>query len=322
MNILITGACGFIGFNFCLNLLKNKKSNNIIGIDNLNNYYSVKLKLERLKILKTYKNFTFKKIDISNNKKIYNLFKKNKFNVVYNFAAQASVRYSLLNPKLYIKSNIVGFFNILEASKEFKPKKIIYASSSSIYGENKNFPLSETEILKPKNIYSFTKKNNEEMAEIYSKNYNLNLIGLRFFTIYGEWGRPDMMILKYIEASLNKKIFYLNNYGNHTRDFTYIKDVINIMNKLFSLKTKKNHEIFNICSNKPIKLNKIIQSLNVLTNIPKIKKIKFQKADVLKTHGSNKKITRLLKIKKFTNIDEGLSNTFYWYKKFLKKIKI
>ena len=186
-----------------------------------------------------------------------------------------------------------------------------------MYGDSKVFPLSEKNIIVPKNIYGLTKKFNEELAEIYSNFYNMKFVGLRFFTIYGEWGRPDMMILKYIKASIEKKIFYLNNYGNHTRDFTYIGDVVRIMQKLMYLKNKKNHEIFNICSNRPIKLFKVVNFLNKLTSAPKIKKVGFQKADVLKMHGSNKKIKKFLKFKKFTDIDKGLFNTFVWYKNYL-----
>jgi len=318
MKILVTGCCGFIGFNFAENILKKRKKVKIVGIDNLDSYYSIKLKKNRLKLLLKYKNFNFVKLDLENYKLLEKIFKKNKFDNVVHLAAQAGVRYSIINPKKYIKSNVNGFFNIIELARHAKVKKIFYASSSSVYGDSKTFPLSEKNIINPKNVYGLTKKFNEEIAEIFSIFYNIKFVGFRFFTVFGEWGRPDMMILKYIEASIKNKIFYLNNYGNHTRDFTYIKDTTNIMEKLLNFKTKKNHEIFNICSNKPIKLNKIIQSLNTLTKPPKIKKTKFQKADVLKTHGSNKKITQLLNIKNFTNIDIGLSRTFYWYEKFLK----
>ena len=317
MKILITGCCGFIGFNFTNFLAKSNKKIKIVGIDNLNNYYSINLKKKRLKILSKYKNFNFFKLDLEKFKLLNKIFKKNKFDYIFHLAAQAGVRYSVDHPKVYVKSNVNGFFNIIELSRNTRIKKIFYASSSSVYGNSKIFPLNEKSIITPKNLYGLTKKFNEELAEIYSNFYNMKFVGLRFFTIYGEWGRPDMMILKYIKASIKKKIFYLNNYGNHTRDFTYIGDVVKIMQKLIHLKIKKNHEIFNICSNRPIKLFKVVNFLNSLTSTPKIKKVGFQKADVLKTHGSNKKIKKLLNFKKFTDIDKGLFNTFVWYKNYL-----
>ena len=318
MKILITGCCGFIGFNFANFLAKSNKKIKIVGIDNLDNYYSINLKKDRLKILSKYKNFNFFKFDLENFELLNKIFKKNKFDYIFHLAAQAGVRYSIINPKKYIKSNVNGFFNIIELSRHNKIKKIFYASSSSVYGDSKIFPLHEKNIINPKNLYGLTKKFNEELAEIFSNYYNMKFIGLRFFTVYGEWGRPDMMLLKYIEASIKKKIFYLYNYGNHTRDFTYIDDVVKILNKIIYLKIKKNHEIFNISSNRPIKLIKVLNFLNSLTNKPRIKKIKFQKADVLKTHGLNKKIIKFSKFKKFTNLNKGLFNTFTWYSNYLR----
>ena len=269
-----------------------------------------------MKELVRNRNFVFYTVDINQNKKLIKLYEKYHFNYVFHFAAQAGVRYSLMNPRSYVENNISGFFNVLNLSIKFKVVRLFYASSSSAYGELNKFPLKENYSLKPKNIYGLSKKINEEMANVLLQKNKTQCIGLRFFTVYGEWGRPDMMILKYIEASIKKKIFYLYNYGNHTRDFTYIGDVIKIMDKLIRLKIKQNHEIFNICSNRPIKIIKIINSLNDLTNTPIIKKIAFQKADVLKTHGSNKKITKFLKFSKFTNINKGLFNTFRWYKNY------
>ena len=185
MKILITGCAGFIGFHLCNAILKKQKKIKIIGIDNLNNYYSVSYKKHRLKILKKFKNFNFIKQDICDYKKLQKIFKNNKFDLIINLAAQAGVRYSISNPKEYINSNILGFFNLAELSRIYKIKKIIYASSSSVYGEKKQFPLKENNSVHPKNIYSLSKKNNEEIAEIYSSYYNLKFIGLRFFTIYG-----------------------------------------------------------------------------------------------------------------------------------------
>ena len=317
MKILVTGVCGFIGFNFANFLLK--KNYKIYGIDNINNYYSVKLKNDRLTILKKNKNFTFFKADIKNHKKLKNIFNKTKFDIVIHLAAQAGVRYSIKEPRKYIENNIDGFFNVIDLCRNNNIKKIIYASSSSVYGDNKNFPLKENQVLKPKNLYASTKANNEETAEIFSRFYGLNIIGLRFFTVYGEWGRPDMLMMKYLKSNLNKnKKFYLYNYGNHFRDFTYIQDVNNIISRLIK-KEFKNHQIFNICSNKPIKITNIIKTINELTGIKcKIFKTSLQKADILKTHGDNIKIRKYLNYNKFYNIKNGIFNLVNWYKSYNK----
>ena len=315
MKILITGVAGFIGFNFANFLLSKNKNIKIIGIDNLNNYYSVKLKKKRLNKLKIYNKFKFYKIDISNFKSLNQLFNKEKIDVIFNLAAQAGVRYSMLHPKKYNDYNINGFFNIIELSRIYKIKKIFYASSSSIYGDTKSFPLKENLELYPKNIYALSKKINEEMAELYSDLYKIKMTGLRFFTVYGEWGRPDMFIMKYIMASINNKIFNLNNHGYHFRDFTYIEDVNNILYLMLKKKTKKNHDVFNICSSSPQKITNIIKTLNKYFIKPRIKKLPLQKADILKTHGSNKKVKRVLGFSKFTKINDGLEKISIWVKK-------
>ena len=204
MKILITGAAGFIGFNLCKYLLE-KTNFNILGIDNLNDYYDVSLKKKRLKYLNSYKKFKFKKIDITRSFSLEKIFKKYKFDFVYNLAAQAGVRYSINHPRKYIDANILGFFNIIDYCKKYNVKRLFYASSSSVYGESKKFPLKETENITPKNIYGLSKKINEEISFIYNQFYNLKLTGLRFFTVYGEWGRPDMMMLKFIDSYFKKK---------------------------------------------------------------------------------------------------------------------
>ena len=317
MQILITGAAGFIGFNLSKYLLK--KNVKVIGVDNINNYYSKSLKLDRIRELKKLKKFNFKKIDIRNKKKLSFFFKKKKIDVIIHLAAQAGVRYSLINPTEFVQNNILGFYNIINLAKKKNIKKIFYASSSSVYGESNNFPLKENQIINPKNIYSLSKKNNEEMAEIFSKQFNINLVGLRFFTIYGEWGRPDMFLMKYLKSSFDrKKKFYLNNFGNHTRDFTYIIDACEIIGKLlFSKKKQLKNQILNICSNNPVKLLSIISELNRLTTKkPKIYRRKLQEADVIKTHGSNKKVLSIIGNKKFIPIKNGLLNTLNWFKQY------
>ena len=320
MQILITGAAGFIGFNLSKYLLENSKFK-IFGVDNFNTYYSKSLKKDRIKELKKFRNFRFEKIDISNKKKLDIFFKKKKVSLIINLAAQAGVRYSLVKPTEYVDNNVLGFYNIISAANKFKVKRIIYASSSSVYGDSVIFPLSEKQKIKPKNIYALSKKINEEMADVFSEQFKIYFVGLRFFTVYGEWGRPDMFMMKYLESSFNSsKKFYLNNFGNHTRDFTYIQDVCKILEKLILRNKKKfNNEIFNICSNNPIKLTNVMKEINYLTKRkPKIYKRGLQAADVVKTHGSNKKILKIIGNFKFTKINVGLDNTIRWFKKYHK----
>ena len=318
--ILITGVAGFIGFSLAKELLKNKKFS-LIGIDNFDNYYSVKLKKERIKHLKKFQNFRFYKTDISNFSSVDNLFRKNRFIKVFNFAAQAGVRYSIKNPKSYLKNNINGFFNILECCRIKPPKTIYYASSSSVYGDLKKYPANEKILGSQKNAYSLSKKFNEDLAEVYSKIYNLKLVGLRFFTVYGEWGRPDMFYLNYFKSMVLKKTIKIFNHGNHYRDFTYIKDVIEILCKLMKKNLKSQHEVFNICSNNPINLMKFIHLMNDIgCKKTKIKKIKLQKADVIKTHGDNSKLLRFIKKNEFYSVKQGLKNTYEWFLKYKKII--
>ena len=318
MKILITGAAGFIGFKFSEFLLK--KNYHVFGIDNLNNYYSRSLKINRVKELNNFKNFKFYKIDINSKKKLKSFFKRRKISLIINLAAQAGVRYSLKKPSEFVDNNILGFYNIIEVAKNFNIKKIIYASSSSIYGDSKFFPLKENQLIAPKNIYGLSKKINEQMANVFSEQYKICFIGLRFFTVYGEWGRPDMFMMKYLSSSYFKsKKFYLNNYGNHTRDFTYIGDVCKILKFFISYKKVNKNMVYNICSNKPIHLSKIMNIINGLTlKKPKIIKRSLQKADIIKTHGDNKKIRTLTKFKNFTKIEKGLEKTIEWFRNYYK----
>jgi UDP-glucuronate 4-epimerase len=314
MKILITGCCGFIGFNFANFLTKTDKKIDVVGIDNFDDYYSIGYKKKRLNELVKNHNFTFYKVDINQNKKLIKLYKKYHFNYVFHFAAQAGVRYSLINPKSYIKNNISGFFNVLNLSTKFKVKRFFYASSSSVYGDIAKFPLKESYDLRPKNIYGLSKKINEEMVKVLLQKNKTLYIGLRFFTVYGEWGRPDMFIMKYLDATYDKsKVFYLNNYGHHFRDFTYIHDVCKILKKLIYSKLNRKHLIVNVCSNKSLKLTNVIK--------PKIKKRSLQKADIFKTHGDNSLIKKITGIKQFTDISNGIRNTVEWFVNNKKKIK-
>ena len=235
--ILITGVAGFIGFSLAKRIIDSKKYD-VIGIDNLNSYYIKKLKLKRLSILKKQK-LKFYKIDLMEKNKLNNLFKKYNFDIIFNFAAQAGVRYSFENPKSYTDSNIIGFINLIEVAKNFQIDKFIFASSSSIYGDQKPFPKTENSDVNPINLYSLSKLANEQFANSISKKMNTKMIGLRFFTIYGPWGRPDMMILKYLISAYKKLSFPLFNNGDHFRDFTYIDDAINLCISLIDKKIKK-----------------------------------------------------------------------------------
>jgi UDP-glucuronate 4-epimerase len=310
MKILITGSSGFIGFSVAKTFLE--KGITVIGIDNFDPYYSVKLKKLRNDQLKKYKNYTFINADITNKvtlkKKISNI----KIDYLFHFAAQPGVRYSLVNPEKYLNTNVKGFVNIIDQVNKVRLKKVIYASSSSVYGDQNFFPTHEFANLNAKNPYGITKVINEELALIYSKIFNIPFVGLRFFTVYGEWGRPDMFIIKLLNSITKNKIFYLNKSGNHYRDFTYINDVNQICEKLIKIKIFA-HEVFNICSSDFLNIKKLSQDIKKIFPKAKISNIGANKADVYKTFGSNNKIRKFLKIKKFTKISIGLKNTINWY---------
>jgi len=313
MKILVTGSAGFIGFS--VSKFFSERKIKVIGIDNLDDYYSTIYKKKRISLLNKHKNFKFIKVDISDKKKLFSKLKNEKISHIFHFAAQAGVRYSLLRPEKYIKTNLLGFDNIIQIGKSKKIRKLIYASSSSVYGDNKKYPLKENSFLNPKNIYGMSKKYNEEIAEFYSKLYNIEMIGLRLFTVFGEWGRPDMLINKYLSCSYKNKIFELNNNGNHFRDFTYIGDLVKIIYKLYTLKIKSNHEIFNICSGKSKKITLVIKFFNNVLEKPKIILKPLQNADIIKTHGSNIKLKKKIKNIKFTNFFLALDRTNNWFRK-------
>jgi len=324
MNILVTGCAGFIGYNLSLRLLK-KRNAKIFGIDNLINYYDPKLKKDRLKILKSKKNFYFKKIDICDSNVIDKYFKKNKITYVVNLAAQAGVRYSIENPRKYLESNVIGFFNILENSKKYKIKHLVYASTSSVYGDNDNFPLKEEyNTDKPISFYAATKKSNEVMAYSYSYIYKLQTTGLRFFTVYGPYGRPDMSLFKFTKSIINSSPLNLFNRGNHERDFTYIDDVVEAINKsLFRKKVNKiPFEIFNIGSNAPVHLKKFLNSIEKYLNKKAIINLAdFQLGDIKKTHASIKKLEKQTNFRIKTSINEGIEKFIKWYNTYYSEKK-
>lgn len=318
MNILVTGSCGFIGFHLIKHLCSIKK-NKIFGIDNLNSYYDVKLKKDRLKILKEKKNFSFVKLDISNFKSVKDFFKKKKLNTVIHLAAQAGVRHSITNPEDYINSNLIGFYNIIENSRIFKVKKFLYASTSSVYGDSKKFPLNETKKTdKPKSFYAASKKSNELLAHSYFETHGFKSIGMRFFTVYGPYGRPDMALYKFTKSILEKKEIDLYNKGNHIRDFTYISDVVESVSKL----AKINHnsaEIINISGSDPQPLKKFLKLIEKYLKVKaKIKYEEMQLGDVYKTHGDNSKLKKYINFSPKVSIEEGILNFVNWYKNYFK----
>lgn len=309
---LITGAAGFIGFHTSLNLLK--KGKRVIGIDNLNNYYLPKIKKDRLKILTKHSNFKFHKIDIINLKKLEKIFYKSSITTIINLAAQAGVAYSLTNPKKYFLTNSLGFFNICLIAKKYNIRKVLFASSSSVYGDNQNLPVKENYELNPLSYYAITKQNNEQTAKFFSTISKTKYIGLRFFSVYGLYGRPDMIIYKLISSFKNKKNFYLNNFGEHKRDFTHVDDVMKIINRLLNKNLKNNYDIFNICSSKPISLKRIIQIFKKNKILPKIKLRGFQQGDIKDAFGSNRKISNIIKIK-FKNFEKSINEIINFEKK-------
>ncbi len=318
MKILVTGCAGFIGFHLTQDLLE-KSNYEIVGIDNLNSYYDVKLKKLRLQVLKNYKsNFKFKKIDLNNNKSLDKLFKSCKFDYVVHLAAQAGVRYSITNPDAYIDSNISGFFNIINFSKQFKIKHFIFASTSSVYGVAKNFPVNEeSDTDKPLTLYAATKKTNEVIAHSFANIYKLPSTALRFFTVYGPFGRPDMAFFKFADSiSKNKRIDLYNN-GKHYRDFTYVKDITASIIKLIKKQPNKNipFSIFNIGNGESIYLKDAIKIIEKkLGKKALIKNLPLQKGDVIKSHSDINKLKKFINYKPKTNIKKGLDKFIEWYK--------
>ncbi len=309
--ILVTGCAGFIGMHICRELLND--GHIILGIDNLNNYYDQSLKLSRLKILQGHKNFYFKKIDITNFAMLNDYIKTNNPEKIVNLAAQAGVRYSIENPNLYIQSNIAGFMNLLEVCRLNKINGLIYASSSSVYGLNHKIPFKEnSKIDNPSSIYAVTKITNELMAKSYYNLYGLKSTGLRFFTVYGPWGRPDMAYFIFTKNIIENRSIELFNSGNMFRDFTYIDDIIPGLKAAIT----KNYdcEIFNLGNNQPEKVTKIIKVIESSLNKKAIVNLRLmQLGDVDRTYADISKAQRMLSFKPTTNIEEGISKFVKWY---------
>ena len=332
MKILVTGAAGFIGYHLVKSLVE--ANHEVIGLDNINDYYSTNLKFDRLNELginkdsakdflslngsNLFQNFKFIRMNLEDRENLPKLFKEQKFDVVCNLAAQAGVRYSIENPETYIDSNIVGFLNVLQCCRNYNIKKLVYASSSSVYGDNKKTPFEEIDNTdKPISLYAASKKSNELMAHTYSHLFKLNTIGLRFFTVYGSWGRPDMAYYLFADAITKDEAIKVFNNGDLSRDFTHIEDiVIGVKSALLSDSSTKNfYELYNIGNNKPVVLTKFIETIEKYLDKKAIKKmLPMQDGDVKKTWASISKITKDYNFQNKVSLDKGIEEFINWYK--------
>jgi len=335
MKILVTGSAGFIGSALSISLLE--RGHKVVGVDNHNDYYDPKLKQARLARHADHPNYTHLRINIEDRESIADLFKKHKFETVVNLAAQAGVRYSIDNPTAYIDTNLVGFANILESSRQNKIRHLVYASSSSVYGLNTKQPFSTHESTNhPVSLYAATKKSNELMAHSYSHLYNLPTTGLRFFTVYGPYDRPDMALQKFAKAIMNGKPISVFNYGKHRRDFTYIDDIvegiIRVLDKPASINTNWNgkipdpatssapYRIYNIGNNKPVELMDYIEALEIsLGKTTEKILLPLQPGDVPDTYADVNDLVEYFDYKPSTSVKEGIENFALWYKEYFNE---
>ena len=324
--ILITGSAGFIGFHLANRLLL--EGYTVVGLDNLNNYYDVDLKKSRLSLLNEHKNFSFVHASLEDKTSIEKVFHEHDISTVINLAAQAGVRYSLENPDAYISSNIVGFLNILEACRHNDVQHLIYASSSSVYGANTKMPFSvQDHVDHPISLYAATKKANELMAHTYSYLYGLPTTGLRFFTVYGPWGRPDMALFKFTNAILKGETIKVFNDGNMKRDFTYIDDIVEGIIRLIHKKPEGNksklhssdapYKVYNIGNNQPVELMKFIEVLEEKLGMKAAKEfLPLQAGDVPETYADVYDLMRDVGFKPKTKIEDGIERFVHWYKEY------
>ena len=316
MKYLITGSAGFIGYHlsrrFC------EEGIEVTGVDNVNSYYDLKLKEDRLDNLKKYKNFKFIKSDLADKEELIKIFEKGKIENVINLAAQPGVRYSITNPDVSIRSNIIAFFNLLECCKDFKVKSLIYASSSSVYGNNQKVPSSvKDNVDHPVSLYAATKKANELMAYTYFHLYNIPMTGLRFFTVYGPWGRPDMAYYKFALNIMNGNPIDVYNNGDMERDFTYIDDVIESIYRLAKKDIVNDYKLFNIGGEHPVNLLYFIETLEKALG-KKAEKIfkEMQPGDVKKTFADSSELAAYTGYKPGTRIEEGIGLFVKWFKQY------
>ena len=338
MKILVTGSAGFIGYHLANRLLQ--EGHEVVGLDNLNHYYDVRLKLDRLKelgvdiyeiamgkniIKSAVLNFKFIKLDLKDDASLMDLFKNENFEIVFNLAAQAGVRYSIEKPKTYVDSNLVGFANLLEACRKYPVKHLIYASSSSVYGDSKTSPFKTSDVVdKPISLYAATKKCNELMAHTYSHLFKIKTTGIRFFTVYGEWGRPDMATMLFAKAITNGQAIKVFNNGNMSRDFTYVGDIVEGLNEIMmkSLNTserKKDYKIYNIGNSRPVKLLDFITIMEESLGMQAIKEMHpMQPGDVRDTYADVSDLINDFGYEPKTTIREGLKNFSDWYMSYYK----
>ena len=321
--ILVTGGAGFIGYHLSKQLLEYDCT--VIGYDNLNDYYEVQLKYDRLKDLEGREGYTFIKGDLADKETLGKLFQEYSFDIVVNLGAQAGVRYSIDNPDAYMSSNMVGFYNILECCRHYPVEHLVYASSSSVYGANKKVPFSvEDKVDYPVSLYAATKKSNELMAHCYSKLYGIPATGLRFFTVYGPFGRPDMAYFKFAKKIMNGETIQIYNNGDMMRDFTYIDDIVkgiaNILpNPPEEIETGAKYKVYNIGNNKPEKLMDYIQTLEKhLGREAKKEFLPMQPGDVYQTYADLSDLMHNFNFKPSTSIDEGLSKFVTWFKEYYR----
>jgi len=315
-SVLVTGAAGFIGFHLSRRLLDTGE--NVIGIDNMNKYYDVSLKRSRLEILKSYKKFTFYQEDIQALPALKNIFIEHRPDIICNLAAQAGVRYSLKDPFSYQKSNLEGFLNLLELGREFKVKNLVYASSSSVYGNNKKVPFSvDDRVDTPVSLYAATKKANELMAHAYSHLYRIPCTGLRFFTVYGPWGRPDMALFLFTDAILKGRPINVYNYGDMKRDFTYIDDIVD--GTIKALKRPVPYAVFNLGNSNTVGLMDFIGILEEeLGQTAEKNMMPIQPGDVPATSADIGSSRELLGFNPKTPVKDGIRNFVAWYKDYYK----
>jgi len=329
MKILVTGAAGFIGAAVSTALLK--RGDHVVGIDNLNDYYDVNLKKARLKLLEAYQAFTFIKLDISHEGDITKLFQAHEFDVVVNLAAQAGVRHSLTHPRTYINSNVVGFFNIIDACKHAKVGNLVFASSSSVYGANTQRPFSEHHnVDHPLSLYGASKKSNELIAHSYAHLYGLPCTGLRFFSVYGPWGRPDMALFQFTDKILNDESIDVFNYGDMLRDFTYIDDIVEGVLRVIDKPATENtdwsgddpdpasanapYRIYNIGNNRPVQLLQFIQTIEAcLGKKAKMKKLPMQPGDISSSIADITLLGAERAFKPKTTVNVGVKRFVDWY---------
>ncbi len=320
--VLVTGGAGFIGFHLSKRLLELGAT--VVGFDNINNYYDVTLKYARLDILKKYPKFTFVKGDLADSEAVNRLFAENNFDIVVNLAAQAGVRYSIENPRAYIDSNIIGFFNILEACRNYPVDHLLYASSSSVYGNQQKTPFStDDNVDSPISLYAATKKSNELMAYTYSHLYNIPATGLRFFTVYGPYGRPDMAYFGFTKKIYAGQPITIFNNGDMYRDFTYVDDIVKGIENMLCNPPKENngaqHKVYNIGNNSPEKLMVFIETLEkALGKTAEKQFLPMQPGDVYQTYADVTELMNDFDFKPSTSIETGLNNFAEWYKSYYK----